>query len=70
MRKITFKINKDMETYIKPALKVLKLDAEEIMDDDFIHYSGGDNNQLSKENIFNDEEEPNDSYPRVSVWDD
>ena len=59
-----------METYIKPALKVLRLDAEEIMDDDFIHYSGGDNNQLSKENIINDEEEPNDSYPRVSVWDD
>lgn len=59
-----------METYIKPALKVLRLDAEEIMDDDFIHYSGGDNNQLSKENIFNDEEEPNDSYSRVSVWDD
>ena len=60
----------DMRTYIKPALKVLRLDAEEIMDDDFIHYSGGDNNQLSKDNIFNDEEEPNDSYPRVSVWDD
>ena len=59
-----------METYIKPALKVLRLDAEEIMDDDFIHYSGGDNNQLSKENIFNDEEEPNDSFHRVSVWDD
>lgn len=59
-----------METYIKPALKVLRLDAEEIMDDDFIHYSGGDNNQLSKEIFFNDEEEPNDSYPRVSVWDD
>lgn len=59
-----------METYIKPALKVLRLDAEEIMDDDFIHYSGGDNNQLSKENFFNDEEEPNDFYPRVSVWDD
>lgn len=59
-----------METYIKPALKVLRLDAEEIMDDDFIHYSGGDNNQLSKENNFNDEEEPNDSYHRVSVWDD
>ena len=59
-----------METYIKPALKVLRLDAEEIMDDDFIHYSGGDNNQLSKENFFNDEEEPNYSYHRVSVWDD
>ena len=59
-----------METYIKPALKVLRLDAEEIMDDDFIHYSGGNNNQLSKENFSNDEEEPNDSYPRVSVWDD
>ena len=59
-----------METYIKPALKVLRLYAEEIMDDDFIHYSGGDNNQLSKENIVNDEEEPNDSYHRVSVWDD
>lgn len=59
-----------METYIKPALKVLRLDAEEIMDDDFIHYSGGDNNQLSKENFFNDEEEPNDFYPHVSVWDD
>ena len=59
-----------METYIKPALKVLRLYAEEIMDDDFIHYSGGDNNQLSKENFFNDEEEPNDSYHRVSVWDD
>ena len=59
-----------METYIKPALKVLRLDAEEIMDDDFIHYSGGDNNQLSKENVFNDEEDTNDSYKRVSVWDD
>ena len=60
----------DMRTYIKPALKVLILDSEEIMDDDFIHFSGGDGNQLSKENVFNDEEDTNDSYKRVSVWDD
>ncbi len=55
MRKITFKINKDMETYIKPTLKVLSLNAEEIMEDDFIHYSNGDGNQLSKEIYLNDE---------------
>ena len=55
MRKITFKINKDMETYIKPTLKVLSLNAEEIMEDDFIHYSIGDGNQLSKEIYLIDE---------------
>ena len=49
---------------------MLILDSEEMMDDDFIHVSGGDGNQLSKENVFNDEEDTNDSYKRVSVWDD
>ncbi len=44
-----------METYIKPTLKVLSLNAEEIMEDDFIHYSNGDGNQLSKEIYLNDE---------------
>ena len=44
-----------METYIKPTLKVLSLNAEEIMEDDFIHYSIGDGNQLSKEIYLNDE---------------
>lgn len=44
-----------METYIKPTLKVLSLNAEEIMEDDFIHYSIGDGNQLSKEIYLIDE---------------
>lgn len=44
-----------METYIKPTLKVLSLNAEEIMEDDFIHYSNGDGNQLSKEIYLIDE---------------
>ena len=44
-----------METYIKPTLKVLSLNAEEIMEDDFIHYSNGYGNQLSKEIYLNDE---------------
>ena len=68
---------KDMKTYIKPTLKVLKIDAEEMMDDGFIHFSVGDGNQLSKQTTIEDEEEKEEeglvySLPHieVNVWDE
>lgn len=68
---------KDMKTYIKPALKVLKIDAEEVMDDWFIHFSVGDGNQLSKQTTIEEEEEKEEeglvySLPHieVNVWDE
>lgn len=66
---------KDMKTYIKPALKVLKIDAEEMMDDGFIHFSIGDGNQLSKETTIEEDEDEKEvvySLPHleVNVWDE
>lgn len=62
-----------MKTYIKPALKVLTVDAEEMMDDGFIHFSIGDQEQLSKETTFEEEKkEAVYSLPQleVNVWDE
>ena len=65
---------KDMKTYIKPTLKVLKIDAEEMMDDGFIHFSVGDGNQLSKQTTIEEEEEKEVVYSlphlEVNVWDE
>lgn len=64
-----------MKTYIKPTLKVLKIDAEEMMDDGFIHFSIGDGNQLSKETTIEEDEDEKEvvySLPHleINVWDE
>ena len=58
-----------MEKYIKPELKELILDEDTIMDDGFIHQSTGDQNQLSKEIGF-DEDDAGDDYGKTqnSLW--
>lgn len=58
-----------MEKYIKPELKELILDEDTIMDDGFIHQSTGDQNQLSKEIGF-DEDNVEDEYGKTqnSLW--
>ena len=60
-----------MKTYIKPALKVLRLDAEEILENGFIHQSIGNGNQLSKEIYLDDEVGQDYTLPHVrSVWEE
>jgi len=60
-----------MKTYIKPALKVLRLDAEEILENGFIHQSIGNGNQLSKEIYLDDEVGQGYTLPHArSVWEE
>ena len=68
---------KDMKTYRRPALEVLNIDAEEVMDGGFIHFSIGDGEQLSKQTTIEEEEEKEEerlaySLPHleVNVWDE
>ena len=58
-----------MAKYIKPEHKELILDEDTIMDDGFIHQSTGDQNQLSKEIGF-DEDNAEDEYGKTqnSLW--
>lgn len=58
-----------MKTYIKPALKMLRLDAEEILENGFIHQSIGNGNQLSKEISLDDEVGYTSPHVR-SVWEE
>lgn len=60
----------ELKTYIQPAVKVMDINASSLMEDNEIglYYSVGDDSQLGKEDLFDDEEEDEPIGNNFSVW--